>query len=225
MDWLHFVGRAYYTQESFEREAKRYGVSRRASLVALRQMKWGDRIWLAQGEMKSKRRKSPARGSIVLGSFLLTRIAGVSLEDLSKFHEVAPLQQIARGGEEIRRGCGNYVTGPAYSTTLSLAELNISSGVILLQGDFVPLRPTVLLPDVTFRWGFRKFNGPYFLKCWGELQEKKGDCLEGEFRDVDGVQSSIVRTPQTLQVLEKYSQAILYSTLAEQAAQIENGRL
>lgn len=227
MDWLHFVGKAYYSQESFEREAKRYGVSRRASPQALVSMSWGDRIWLAQGDMKTTRRKTPSQGSLVFGSFYLERIAGLSKPALQAIHREVSLQPIpsSRVGEIVKRGCGAYILGPSYKASVPLhkiiqvlREFSISGddlGIVLLQGDFIPLLPNIHLPDVSFRWGFRRFDSSLFL----ENYQSFGPSLQGEFRREEEAQGQ--RAEGVLQEVGNYSQAVLYSTLVEQAIQLE----
>lgn len=75
--WLHWIGNAYYSIESFIDEARIMGLSRRVPERILRKMKWGDTIFLAS---KEKKVKSP----VVFGYFTLHKIQGVKvdMEDL-----------------------------------------------------------------------------------------------------------------------------------------------
>lgn len=236
MDWLHYVGRAYYTEKGFKYEAQAYGVSRKASLKVLTGMSWHDRIWLAQGDMKSKRRVTPTRGSTIFGRFTLTRLAGLSPEAMAELRENFSMNQVEPGGAHVKRGCGTYITGPGYAIQASLKDitnvlkgvesLGFDLGVILLQGHFTPLDPTALLPEVTFRWGFQKFDSAAFLARYFTEKTRQKDSgstlvIPGTFPVRPGMEiKPVVHLDVTPMVQEtrEYRQAELYRTLAEQEA-------
>lgn len=162
MDWLHFVGRSYYTQKNFVREAQEHGVSRKISKRLLGGFRWGDRIWLAQGDMKKRTRITPFNGSEVFAYFILTTIAGVPREIIDQLPEV---KQISKNVEMIRRGCGSYQIGPSFTTTATVQEIaqavreDSSIGTILIQGPITVLEKSVRLLDVGSRWGFQHVDG------------------------------------------------------------------
>ena len=72
-DWLHFIGRRYYTEQKFLEESSEIGCSRRVSLQVLKKMNFGDRVYCA---IVRNNEKSP----VVLGSFTIERLSGLSQE-------------------------------------------------------------------------------------------------------------------------------------------------
>ncbi len=201
MEWLHFVGRSYYTIPGFEKEALKLGASRKASLTMLSAFSWGDRIWLAQGDMKKKNRITPISESIVFGSFSLSCLSGLTPEAI-EYLEAADLDLDEVSGPEehhVVRGCGEYVIDRSYQTESTLPDIAVllreltNPGEILLQGSYTPLVQRVLLPEVTFRWGFRRFPE------LGESATPRED-----------IKSAIVQT------VSNYTTAKMYSTLVRQ---------
>ena len=214
MDWLHFVGRTYYTREQYIEEALRLGSSRRASSRILRQVAWGDRIFLAQGDMKRKDRVTPFEGTTILGYFTLTTVGGIPLETLETIAETwdleitnAPIPASA----SIRRRCGTYLLGPSIKNTrLPVAELPDYEDVdvdeapaYLLQGKFTPIESGPTLIDIGFRWGFRRFDGAQYLA------NLDSDVLEGQLVD-DSKRDGSTSLRGTLRVIEDYRQVPVY---------------
>lgn len=186
--WLHFVGKSYYASEGrFEREAKRYGITRRVSLKTLAAMAWGDRVYLAQ--------KSGA-SAVVFGQFTITKLSGLSPEgaallraklgDRIEYHAYdAP--------RHVERGCGTYtVTGEFTIKETSLAaiaailatmptefanttfadpgKLMVGGTWAALFGDPAGVSPweeppvdRVRLKSVPFAQGFRPFDNDTFI--------------------------------------------------------------
>lgn len=212
MDWLHFVGRTYYTREQYVEEALRLGSSRRASSRVLRQVAWGDRIFLAQGDMKRKDRVTPFEGTNILGYFTLTTVGGIPLETLEMIAEDqgfqitnAPIPASA----STRRRCGTYLLGPSIKNTTFLVsalpdyEDEDEAPAYLLQGKFTPIEDGPTLVDIGFRWGFRRFDGTQYLA------NLDSDVLEGQLVDESKRDDSTPRRG-TLRVIEDYRQVPVY---------------
>lgn len=212
MDWLHFVGRTYYTREQYVEEALRLGSSRRASSRILRQVAWGDRIFLAQGDMKRKDRVTPFEGTTILGYFTLTTVGGIPLETLETIAEDqgfqitnAPIPASA----STRRRCGTYLLGPSIkNTTFPVSALpdyedEDEAPAYLLQGKFTPIESGPTLVDIGFRWGFRRFGGAQYLA------NLDSDVLEGQLVD-DSKRDDSTSHRGTLRVIEDYRQVPVY---------------
>ncbi len=174
MDWIHFVGKTYYTPEQYAEEATKFGASRRINPHLLHSMNWGDRIFLAQGDMVKKNRVAPFTGSTVFGYFTITTLGGVSQDALDCIAEEFELEitnaPIAAKGS-VKRRCGHYSLGASIKKVelplsqvldYELVEEGESLPSYLLQGKFISIQKTALV-DMGFRWGFRKFDGDAFL--------------------------------------------------------------
>lgn len=231
MDWLHFIGRAYYTRDSFSREAQLFGVSRRVSLPVLRTMAWGEQVYLAQGDMRRVARKTPFRGTEVFGLFSIAGLSGLN---------PAAIEALEREGIElipeevestlVRRGCGEYLVIAAYRVAVPLrriaevlaeeVSMGVEIGVPLLQGRFRPIDPLAVLPDVSFRWGYRKFDGRSFQRAYKEYRKAAPSAesvtLYGEFRVREGTSTSRPRELKVTRLyqIEDYFLAELYKPLA-----------
>ncbi len=110
MDWLHFVGKTYYTPEQYIEEALRIGASRKTNARVFRQMTWGDRVFLAQGDMRKKNRTSPFNGSTIFGFFTVSTLGGLPQEVLEEIAETQGLEITAAPSQAstyIRRRCGH----------------------------------------------------------------------------------------------------------------------
>lgn len=159
-NWLHFIGRGYYTEKTFVQEAIRHLVSRRIQPRMLGGFSWGDRIWLAQGDMKKKLRKKPFGGARVFAYFTLTQVGGLNPQALDGFPGLGELY--SNKPVEINRGCGSYTIEAIYLTKESpkaLADYLRESAIpttILLQGPITPLDNWISLPDVGFRLGYQR---------------------------------------------------------------------
>jgi hypothetical protein len=139
--WLHFIGKTYYKNTSrFEREAARYGITRRVALATLRKMEWGDRVLLAQRDGAS---------TIVFGQFTIEKLSGLSAaagaavrEALGDRLDYTPFDTPQR----VERGCGTYtVTGVFSVRETSLAQLVAAvekaedPGKLMVGGRYAPL--------------------------------------------------------------------------------------
>ncbi len=152
--WLHYIGKSYYGTSSFAREAKKYGVTRRAAPNVLRQMKFGDLVLCAQWD---------GRKGVVFGFFEIVTLTGLSPEALAAVREKADLKQVSAGGYIVRRKCGQYIAGPTYA----VSEQTDIPDVIAAAGDTPLGKPMVGgewqdLPAfyiaVPHRQGFRRID-------------------------------------------------------------------
>jgi len=176
MNWLHFIGKAYYpTPEAFAKEAETLGVNRRVSLRALGGFSWGDRVFLAFGDFTTKRRKTKPTPSIVFGYFDVDRVGGLSVETLNDLPEgaVEALWKPQGGRIPVGRGCGTYVVVATTRLLWGIPQL----AEFLRDGDSpYPVKPSlggtfVSLPaSVEIRAGFR-FG---YTKILPERVEKLG---------------------------------------------------
>ena len=237
MDWLHFIGKAYYTIPGFEHEAKLLGVSRKVSIRILSAFSWGDRIWIARGDMKTKNRTEPLVGSVVLGYFRLECLSGLKPSFIKNIEDDLALVSLGSSREIIERGCGSYQTGPQYQTRIPLTRISkilqrfdqCDFGDLLLQGSYFPLSPKLLMRDVTFRLGFRQFHSQECLNAAHrsseiiEYQGMKIPAVSGEFRDVESLTKSVFTATPILGTVRFYLQAKMYSTLKDQKRDVAEG--
>ena len=179
--WLHFVGKSNYTPARFTREAKQHGVSRRISRQDLERMTWGDKVYLAI--------KDGRENALVFGYFVVERIAGLDAETLQLVAEKHGAELQDMGGELVARECGQYITGPSYSTEASIRDicrcLPAEKLPLMVVGSMVPFGPVKLL-KVPHRQGFRPFDESYFkvkVKLWDPTQDRrrKIPAVRGQF--------------------------------------------
>jgi len=186
--WLHFVGRSYWKDiPKFEREARKYGVSRRVSLRDLKRMAWDDRVVLAQWQGKA----------VAFGQFTITRISGLGAEVRDEVLKRYGGWLIDAGGAFVERECGSYYTGPCFVVSASVADVASVieekgyTGPLMVSGPYRPLtfdllrepaaprlhcrwskdgppfvvRARVVLRDVPHRQGFRAFDWRAFCEA------------------------------------------------------------
>lgn len=175
-NWLHFIGRQYYTESQFLEESSSIGCSRRVALNVLKIMNFGDRVYCA---MIRNNEKSP----VVLGCFTIEQLGGLSPESTIPIHEVYPSQMVDLGGKTVLRRCGIYTTGPSYIVTNGTLEgiANLLShednpGTLLIQGTWTPLENPIRLTKVKFRQGYRRFN----------VEKAVADALENRYHRAAG---------------------------------------
>jgi hypothetical protein len=182
--WLHFIGRQYYTRQSFVKEARQFGVSRRVSLNELKKMDWGDTVLLAIMEGKS---------GVLFGQFTIERLTGLSRDASLVLEKWFGLEKVNDGGIVVRRGCGEYVTGPEYRINASLAEIadilqtlktqGVDIGRPMVGGSFRSHQP-VRLADIPHRQGFRMFNYTAFITAVKQAKapgKSKLPAVKGQF--------------------------------------------
>lgn len=186
--WIHFIGQTYYTIKSFEKEATKYGVSRRISLDTLKKMDWGNVVLLAM---------KVGRTPVLFGKFEVTGISGLSAEATEKISQKFKVYRVSSGGLLVKRGCGAYIAGPSYLTDASLPELanflielkksGVDIGKPMVKGVY-SRHKHVRLKSIPFRQGFRKFNYELFLKELEKAEEKnpsRTPAVKGQFYVID----------------------------------------
>jgi len=204
LDWLHWVGREYYTQKSFIKEAEKYGVTRRVSLQVAKQMSWGDRVFCAMLNRK--------QGEI-FGCFTISTLSGLSSEVIEKINEETEVTMTDPGGERVQRGCGEYMSGPSFQTEASLEEIveivenvrekNEDIGKPMVGGKFTQIEPITLI-DIPFRQGFRKINGKALLHS-AECNNRR---VQGQFyidkEEAEPLLTQSMRESGLIQAIENY---------------------
>lgn len=160
--WLHFIGKQYYTQASFVKEAKRYDITRRVSVKQLERMRFGDRVLLAMVDGAS---------AVAFGSFIITTLSGLSAEAKRVIADKFELVCVDMGGTSVRRGCGSYMTGGTYAIKgadlpeiLEALKGLENPGKLMVGGKFESTpSPVVRLKDIRHQQGFRPFDFGAFL--------------------------------------------------------------
>lgn len=180
--WLHFIGQKYYTRQAFIKEAMAYGASRRVSLADLKKMAWDDVVLCAMYEGKK---------SVLFGMFKITRLSGLTKEATAVLEKFFGLEKIDNGGLSIRRGCGEYITGPEYRINATLAEIaevldalkrqGVDIGKPLIGGPFAQHKPVVRLASIPHRQGFRLFDYQAFQVALQRATGKKVPVVRGQF--------------------------------------------
>lgn len=171
-DWVHFIGRGYYSKETFIAEAEGENqVSRRTDLRHLSSFNWGDRIFVAMGDAKSKKRQAPFDGSRVFGFFTVDRISGLTEEATEALKGKFPTAIVTSpmDGNRVERGCGSYdvvrtvqVTAPFQNVATAIYALHLTGmdvGRLLLAGEFHRITPIAHLTEFGFRMGYKHFEG------------------------------------------------------------------
>jgi|GEM_PF-2389576 len=155
--WLHWIGRGYYaTPATFRREALKVGVTRRVDLWTAGRMAWGDPVWCLM--------RDGATG-VRFGAFRVDRLSGLSADAVAYLADRGLVGEVVDlGGREIQRGCGHYVEGPAFTTTVPLAAIvdvllafqaqGGDPGRLMVGGPWEDL-PAVRFVDIPQRQGFR----------------------------------------------------------------------
>ncbi len=110
--WLHYVG-GYYTPKKFLREARRIGISRRASSNIVKNMNFGDRVLLLNW-----REGRPA----AFGEFRISRIffdADLQAQVVEKLKAEDKIVEDHSGGAstKVTRECGSYMMGGGASVS------------------------------------------------------------------------------------------------------------
>jgi hypothetical protein len=161
--WLHWIGAAYYTIDSFIDEASRMGVSRRVPQRDLKKMEWGDKVYCVT---RQKGKKNP----VIFAYFIVETIYGIQTKDLppdigSKIHYIDDPRTL----QVEKRGCGYLKPGGLYATTTAkIEELAEYSDEPQVQGGLkiLPEPWPILWGMPPFR-GFRPFDEEQFIKDVG----------------------------------------------------------
>lgn len=165
MEWLHFIGKEYYkTIKDFAKEAEQYGVSRRISKTTVRNMRYGDAVYLFQGTRKN----STLFGYFVIDTIFGSFERGIYQDPNFTRHLVSA--EPAR--TEVVRGCGSFVTGVRMATRLPLNEMvrlaeEHGVGNMMVGGKFY--RHKKINSVIPFQQGFRLFNYSGFMDAFSRL--------------------------------------------------------
>ena len=94
--WLHWIGKAYYTQAEFIAEAREQGITRRVSLSVLSKMRWGDMVCCIA-------RKPGVKAGSVFLEFPITLLSGLSPAAWETLACLYDIEEISPGGEQVER--------------------------------------------------------------------------------------------------------------------------
>lgn len=157
--WLHWIGNAYYSIDSFINEALSMGVSRRIPKHILKVMDWGDRAYCVS-------RLPTSKNPYCFGYFTIDTIHGIKTTNLPD--EIKDKIEVKWDGPIMtqQRGCGTVQAGGFYAyTSSSVEELAEYGDEPQVQGGFKvfpePWPQFWKMPP--FR-GFRRFNHKGFLE-------------------------------------------------------------
>ncbi|MEW6482874.1 MAG: hypothetical protein AB1397_07790 [bacterium] len=179
MIWLHFIGKKYYTINAFVKEAEKIGISRRIDIKRLKNMNWGDTIYLFQGDSK---------GSVLFGFFKLNNIYGIPSEAVRNLVEKGKISLSSSSdiGKKIERGCGEYIITASYVCNSSLTikeileeieKLGLKKLNLLIGGSFFPHER--IKSKIPFQQGFRKFDYEGFIRAYRNQGNNKR--VKGQF--------------------------------------------
>ena len=164
--FLHFVGQGLYSPDTFEREARRYGVQRAVTFWTLKSLNWGDKILLARFINTSEKKPKKIGQAEVFGYFTLNGLTHNLPKELTQtlHSKLDVLGELSAQGT-ISRACGSYSISGAVTIsdslpqliqkieeTLKEAQLNANTFKWFLYGEYEGLTPFILQP-VTFARG------------------------------------------------------------------------
>jgi hypothetical protein len=162
-NWIHWIGRSYYTEASFIAEAQKYGITRRIDRRVAARMNYGDVIYLAINDGAS---------GVVFGKFVLRSLSGLSMSESLKVSQRYQMTVIDSGGTLVQRGCGSYTTGsscvfvgqpPSMNELLEVTAETKDKGNLMVGGDLILLPRRVRVKDMRLSQGFRPFDAPAFI--------------------------------------------------------------
>jgi len=172
MNWLHFIGKQYYTIHKFVKEAENIGINRKIAARILKKMNFGDLIFLAQGNSK---------GSKLFGFFEFTTLMGISPELKQRMLDEGVVKWVSTPNTMIKRGCGQYVLSSLYSVCDTkklmvdiIREMDDEDlKGVMIGGSFHPLSDVGISRDIVnsnmvFRMGFREFDFNNFRIAYNE---------------------------------------------------------
>lgn len=176
-DWIHYIGKKYYTQNSFTKEAVEYGVTRRVSLNVAKQMHWGDCVYCAMLDGKS---------GVIFGSFIISKLSGLSAEVTTQLEDKYESKLVDEGGDIVLRGCGEYLEGDTHAvrcelpdiidclSQMSIDDKDVGSPMI---GGLFQTASKIRLIDIPFRQGFRTIDAKALL----HEASANGNKVKGQF--------------------------------------------
>lgn len=218
-DWLHFIGKSFYSTAGFVAEALEVGVSRAISRSMVGAFQVGDRVFVAFGDKNTPRRTTPNMGSLIFGYFTVDTFGLATTMETAQ--AIFPEQETEKPPTPVRvvRACGDYTDLGGLASELTSPEvaerLRAHKIPAFLCGQLTELIPPVRLRSVTSRWGYRYFDGVGFLKAHKTRTSKRlssqPDYIEilGDFRLSPG--SRALPIAPGLRLFDDYSQAELWA--------------
>lgn len=193
MDWIHWIGKSYYSINAFLKEGRDEGITRRVAPQIFKKMKWGDFVYCVQKENGKK------KGSVFC-MFPITLLSGLSDEAGMEVVDTFACEKIDDGGNKVDRGCGEYIAGPSYAVDADLQEITellikkkdegMDIGKVMIgcrPQDVEELEePYPMLANVPYQMGFRGFDSEAFWSAVAEqdvpaIEKKKRAIVKGQF--------------------------------------------
>lgn len=172
MNWLHYIGKQYYSIKKFIKEANDVGINRKIDPRMLKKMNFGDLIFLAQGDSK---------GSKIFGFFEFTTLMGLSDVLKERLINSDVVKWVSTPRAKIIRGCGSYILESLYKVCDTNKVMKIIRSMdnedlkgIMIGGSFHPLSDVginteIIHSNMCFRMGFREFDFNCFRIAWNQL--------------------------------------------------------
>jgi len=112
---LHYIGKRFYTIETFTKEALKHGVSRAMPVGIIKKLHWGDKIYVA-----FEHKDQNGKGALVFGYFYVQGLNvsnPIVSEKLKEDDRIKIVKTVkpgggssgSGGGARVSRGCGSYV--------------------------------------------------------------------------------------------------------------------
>lgn len=151
MIFLHFIGRGYYSVDSFSKEAEKYGVQRRIRPCQAKKMRTGDVVLCAMAGKEE--------GALVFGMFVVNGLAGASQQTIEELKERGQIVEVEDNlvGQVIKRGCGSYILSGHYQASCSIREIaevmEKNGDTMFVTGDYYAFTYPLILKDYKFARG------------------------------------------------------------------------
>jgi hypothetical protein len=199
-NWIHFVGKSYYSIEKFINEATREGVSRAMSVHIFKKMELGDRIFLAQKHEKHTK---------IFGYFIFDAVTGLSQELYTKLLEAGAVRNIPTMPFTVTRGCGSYIVdGMSEITSPSEFMRILKEGDkkdfdrLMVGGKFYSLNTCgieeeYIISNIPFQQGFRLFDFEQFKT---DYDSKNGRVVKGQFYKKEREKRVIIEDARLLRI-------------------------
>lgn len=181
-NWIHFIGKSYYSVNKFIKEAVQMGISRAVSLQTFKNMEFGDRVFLAQGDSK---------GSKIFGFFIIESVLGIGKELQDQMEKEGIIEKDNNSTPVIvQRGCGSYmVSGTSiirdYDKFMDIVKNADKEQLdrLMIGGEFHYLQDCgideeFVITNIPFQMGYRLFDFDMFKAEYEAVQGRK---VKGQF--------------------------------------------
>ncbi len=175
--WIHFIGKSYYTINSFEKEAAKFGVSRRIDKRLIKKMRYGDKVYVFQKDGKSSK---------CFGYFVINSVWGKYSPEM--------MEELDREGKiesnhcaipvPIKKGCGTFVLCGSSAINCDMDELGekieeYGAENVMVGGTFYPMEH--IRSAIPHQQGFRRFAADEFLQEAEAVKDTARAKVRGHF--------------------------------------------